>query len=362
MDRREVEKAREEAIKKSHQAAQKFYSVDQPLTQEERVLLANAFSRQGWAIPVGAFGFMALGIMGPRILATQGIIKRKVTDTRMLSAAFGLLGATLGSKFTYTSMQKYNLSMLSDNPNAQKAFEVLGYFPPQIGLAYYTRTSRDSSKVMPDPDSINWRREPPFPINIWQQSQQARPGQNHGARRPNGPGGPSSHGSAGNNDNDQTAEWGPSPTGTSWDAIRAQAESRMSQSRSSDQNQRQSQWQDQNREQSNGTFNSWDIIRQRGSQSSSQTARNQDDDDMFGPPITNPTSSRPIPSSEGPILDQRPTLTPAPPPPALAGPPKLDAETSAFAEDQREFDRELERERQGYGVKDDFSESEKRWT
>lgn len=352
-----MEKAREEAIKKSHQAAQKFYSVDQPLSQEERVLLVNAFSRQGWAIPIGAFGFMALGIMGPRILATQGIIKRKVTDTRMLSAAFGLLGATLGSKFTYTSMQKYNLSTLSDNPNAQKAFEVLGYFPPQIGLAYYTRTSRDSSKIMPDPDSINWRREPPFPINIWQQSQQAGPRQGQGARGPNGAGT-----SAGNDGNDQSAEWGPSPTGSSWDTIRAQAESRMNQNQSNDQSQRPSQWQDQNREQNTGTFNSWDIIRQRGTRSSGQTTRNQDDDDMFGPPITNPAPSRPNPSSEGQILDQRPTLTPAPPPPALAGPPKLEAETSAFAEDQREFDRELERERQGYGVKDDFSESEKRWT
>lgn len=336
------------------EVAHRFYEVDRPLSSEQRVQLSSAFQSQQWAIPTGALSLLTLGILGPRYAAKYKYIARPVTQTRMLSAFFGLFGFVIGGRIGYVSMYRHNRNKFDDSSNPQRAFELLANYPPQIGYAYYRTTARDPAYVMKDPGAIDWKREPPFPMNLVRSTMMANRGPG-GAQRPQFP----------NNNGQQQQpeqyasyanEQPPEPSfyevrenagggsesvqadstetyASSWDRIRAQNQSR-------------------NQGQGNGQTGAY-------SQNGSYTQSSIGSSSLGSGTLATDTQSAGS-FSQG-SQPSSGTLTPIPPPPALSGPPRLQADTDAAYEDQKRFDEELERERMGHGVKDDFSDSEKKW-
>lgn len=354
--------------------AHKFYEVDRPLSSEQRGQLSAAFQSQQWAIPTGALSLLTLGIMGPRYAAKYKYIARPVTQTRMLSAFFGLFGFVIGGRIGYVTMYRHNRNKFDDNSNPQRAFEIMANYPPQIGYAYYRTTARDSAYVMKNPDSINWKREPPFPMNLVRSTMMANRGPggrsnqspNNGQQRPSQPEQYASYSNeqapepsfyesrdnaSGDRENLQTDST--ETYASSWDRIRAQNQSQQQNSSSST-----------SYGQNNGPYGGYGSSTNYGqngsySQNGSYTQSSIGSSGVGSGTLATGTQSAGS-FSQGSQVSSG-SLTPIPPPPALSGPPRLQADTDAAYEDQKQFDEELERERMGYGVKDDFSDSEKKW-
>ncbi|CAN6634548.1 hypothetical protein TRVA0_014S02520 [Trichomonascus vanleenenianus] len=287
----------------ANKTAEEFYKYDHDLSTDSRLRLSDAFRIQQWGIPTGALTGLFFGIMAPRLAAKYKYINRPVTATRLLSALFGLPGFIIGGRIGYVSMYKRNLAQFDEGSNSQKAFDLLAHYPPQIGFVYYRTTARDESFIMKDPAAIDWKKEPPFPMNLVRNTMMAQRThniQNRPVQRPH-------EDQWGNREEPDTQSEGSS---SSWDKIREN--------------------------QSESSSNSWDSIRK-----------------------TSSSSPSPLPLQ----TDRPGSLTPAPPPPALSGPPTINRPRTSWDDsDQEEFDEEVERERLGYGTNDDFSESEKKWT
>lgn len=352
--------------------AHKFYAVDRPLDGEQRGQLSSAFQSQQWAIPTGALSLLTLGIMGPRYAAKYKYIARPVTQTRMLSAFFGLFGFVIGGRIGYVTMYRHNRNKFDENSNPQRAFEILANYPPQIGYAYYRTTARDPAYVMKNPDSIDWKREPPFPMNLVRSTMMANRGPGgHSPQSPPNNGQQQKPDQYASYSNDQAPE--PSfyevrenaaggsenvqsdsteTYASSWDRIRAQNQN---------QNQNSSSATNYGQNGSYGGYGSSTNYGQNGSysQNGSYTQSSIGSSGIGSGTLATGTQSAGS-FSQG-SQPSSGTLTPIPPPPALSGPPRLQAETDAAYEDQKQFDEELERERMGYGVKDDFSDSEQKW-
>lgn len=370
-------------------AANKFYSVDRPLSTEQREQLSSAFQSQQWAIPTGALTLMTIGIVAPRYAARYGYINRPVTQTRLLSALLGLPGFAIGGRVGYGMAYSHNRGRLDDGSNAQQAFDMLANYPPQIGLAYYKTTARDPAYVMKDPNTIDWKREPPFPMNLVRSTMMASRSRS----------GPPQQQQQQQNSNDES----------SWDQYASYSNDKPPEPSfyepgdDTDGNMN-SNYANNNANGNNRPPSSWDSIRRANDNSNSQTgsfsqpgsytqssvgsSSSPSGGGSFSGsslPGTFSTSSQPAGSlSQGSIgsfgggtlssqTSQTPgsfsqsgqtssgSLTPIPPPPALSGPPRLQAETDAAYEDQKRFDEQLERERMGYSSQDDFSDSEKQW-
>ncbi|KAA8907492.1 hypothetical protein TRICI_004968 [Trichomonascus ciferrii] len=334
-----------------YEVARRFHEVDGPLSHEQRTQLSAAFQSQQWAIPTGALSLLAAGIVGPRYAAKYKYIARPVTQTRLLSAFFGLFGFVVGGRIGYVAMYRHNRGKFDEGSGPQRAFELLANYPPQIGYAYYRTTARDPAYVMADPATIDWKREPPFPMNLVRSSMMAGRGAGPSPRSPD-PRHPQQQQQPGQNQQQQSYE--PSfyevredaaggrenvqadsaeTYASSWDRIRAQN----------------SQNQGNNSSAQNGAYSP------NGSYTQSTLGSNS----SIGLATDSPQQSAGS-FSQGSQPNSG-SLTPIPPPPALSGPPRLQADTDAAYEDQKRFDEELERERMGYGVKDDFSDSERKW-
>ncbi|ANB14722.1 hypothetical protein AWJ20_2329 [Sugiyamaella lignohabitans] len=317
----ELQRAYEANIRLSTQ----FYNADSQLSGDDRAKLANTFWNQSVWLPLGSIPFLIAGIQGPRIAARMGYLGKGKNAGRGLSVFTGLFGLILGSRISQGVVYNYGQSSLSQSPNAQTAFTILGQYPPQIGLAYYRRTARDASLAMPDPSTIDWRKNPSFPLNLAVHRSELP---NASSRTPGRPG-------------------RPNEVQTSYPSIQSpkQTDNETSDSSPFDS--------EDNKENSEagrgGQMSSWDRIRAANGNASRSDGTNGGGWDAIR------RGDRPAPnrvnSDRGTFNDE----------PRIIPPPVSRIHPESELESQQEFDLEVERERLGQGVADDFSESEKKW-
>lgn len=301
------ETERVEAVQNNLKAAERFYSVDHELTTSQRKELAECFRNQLSAVPFGSMPGLIAGIGAPYYGIKYGYIK--VRSPRFIQVFGGFFGLMIGSRIAiYISRQRSLQRLEESSSNAATAFKILYPFPPQIGIAYYNRTAKDAGEIMKDPAVIDWSKELQFPLNLAihpEELQRRRQQQMTGRpvpvphRKPEGDTGLFPMSSS----NDvgtpiETFEW----STQSDDGPQFSQENAPSGS-------------------------SWDRIRAMGARGTQSPQVASREDDVFS------------------VLPARPSRQP-----------------EEMTSDQNEFDRELELERKGYGVKDDFTSSEKKWS
>lgn len=341
-------------LQRSKELARQFYEVDHNLTAQERQRLSSAFKFKSALVPVAGLVSCFGGIIMPRYLQGRGIalVGKRIWGLQVFSGYFGLL---VGEAIADRLYDRMAASGLDDAPNAAKSYRMLSRYPSRVASTYYERTSKDAKWIMKDPDQIDFTRVPQFPLNLVihreqipvgriphpqrrgqtgeepggqqrQQQQQQQPeqyGQESSSPRFNNAWSDSTDEDpfALEDDNDKANDV---PQGDSWARIRAANST-------------------------SGRGTSWDRVERRT--------------DAAPQPRRVPLESVPtLPNSPRKRSDQLPSeqdrtladiaYT------GLAGPA---AATSGDQADQDEFDVFLEKERQGQGLQDDFSDSEKKW-
>lgn len=309
----------------SFKLAREFYNADQQLSPSDRKKLSSAFNAPLIADPLFSLPALYAGIKSPQWLQKLGYLDKN-RSTRGLSVFLGfgclIFGGSVGSIIGYW----YGDFSLSSVPSAQKTFRILLPYPPQIGRSYYGETAKDSSKIMPDPDTINWNRELIFPYNLALhiRSQNAQQSQSPMGPRPIPGPQPIPRSSS-------TAPPIPvsSQQGGQRDEFYDGSVTEGSESDDPFENEENKQPEQQQYQ------SSWDRIRQQNGQGG-QNNQNR-------APSSFSTGGFKAPSDV----------------PQL---PRYSHDENDQQESQVEFDHELDLERSGQGLSDDFSESEKKWT
>lgn len=304
-----IQRAREE----NHEMARRFYQVDQSLSTEDRNKLAGIFWKGLYLVPLGTLPFVVLGIQFPRIAAQRKLMFQK--SYRGWQVVFGFVGLVVGGRASAAYANWYARSSLDEGSNPRKAFDILSRYPPQVGMVYYQKSARDPAWLMRDPDAPGQDGQAAgFPLSLALHGREA-------IRQ------------------ERMASVGAGPKAGAPGSSPFQ---RDQQSRPQQQQQDSSFSSDDPFELStpiepteNSGTSTWDKIRAQNS--------------------------------------AVPGTAPIPPMGRYRPPPQAHREKSnepvrgevvpiAPAESQGAFDKELERERQGGGVPDDFTDSEKKWS
>lgn len=324
------------------QLAEKFYETDQELNTSQRKQLATAFNNQLRSNPLGSFPGLLIGITVPLYAHKYKLLK--VKSPRYIQVFTGFVGLIVGSRVASYVSRKRSLSRLEQSSsNAVEVFNLLYPYPPQIGYTYYDRTAKDASKIMKDPRTIDWDHEFQFPLNLAlnqeeiNQSRRERERELPQSRRDQRLGSPSEYSPKSDNEPQSTLN-----DDLSFDGLDSGSASEVDQQ---------------------GTGGStWDAIRAQrntdmrgGFPSSKSGTASKYPPIPPSPPSTTSTTTSSWPISTNPPEQDRNSGWPSSLPARPAQQP------NEMTDDQNEFDRELELERQGYGVKDDFTSSEKKW-
>jgi Protein of unknown function (DUF1689) len=308
------EAAKAEVAQNNLRLAERFYESDHELNTAQRQQLATAFTNQLSSIPFGSMPGLVIGIGLPFYAIKYKYLR--VNSPRLVQVIGGMVGLIVGSRTASYVSRKRSLAKLEESSSsAVTAFNILYPYPPQIGIAYYTKTVKDAGKIMKDPNTIDWSRELQFPLNLALQPEELERGMHQRRPAPRKPQVPSSQ-------EEYEARQEPTKYEFSWEKAEDQAPTESD-------------------EQVNSGKSTWDVIR-------SQTSGFQ------GSQKASPQKYPPYPVSSKPREDDNSDWFSTLP----ARPARQPGEMTS---DQNEFDRELELERQGFGVKDDFTSSEKKW-
>lgn len=312
----------------SFKLAREFYNADQKLSPTDRKKLSSAFNAPLIADPLFSLPALYAGIKAPQWLQKLGYLDKN-KSTRGLSVFLGfgclLFGGSIGSIIGYW----YGDLSLSSIPSAQKIFRILLPYPPQIGRSYYGETAKDSSKIMPNPDTINWNRELIFPYNLALHIRSQNPQQSQAP--PMGP-----RPIPGPQPVPQASSRGPS---TSVNMQETNQRDEFYDGRVSEGSENDDPFQEENKQPEPQQYqSSWERIRQQNGQSGQSGQNNQS---QSSPSFSNGGYGAPS---------------------AALSIPRYSHDENDQQESQVEFDHELDLERSGQGLTDDFSESEKKWT
>lgn len=315
-----------QAREENRQLARKFYQIDRNLSTEDRTKLAGVFSKEMILLPLGSLPFVILGIQFPRLAAQRKLMFQK--SFRGWQVVFGFAGLVIGSRASAKFWYWYGKTSFDEGSNAQRAYEMLGKYPSQLGRTYFEQSAKNPEWLMPDPDAPTTKPNNPagFPLSLVLH-RHVRQGMG-GSRSRMGPPSPKTAGYE--QEQEQQQDYQQPPSGE--DSYQAQSSSSEDPFALSTPTEAISN--------NSSTTSTWDKIRAQNGITSRGTSGTA--------PIPPMGQYRPPPrdhrdrASEEPVRGEIIPIVPA--------------------ESQTEFDKELERERQGGGVVDDFSDSERKWS
>lgn len=307
-----------ELLKASIAQAREFYRYDSQLTVDDRKKLSSYFWQRLAFFPLAGIPVVVAAIKFPTLLKSRGILDPKKRYI-WLQVAFGFMGLGAGFQVGGALAQLVHTSKLAGNEPATQCYLGLSKYPPQLGSKYYYLTAQHPELALHDPDTIDWKRSPVFPvclilnkdvIQLFINMKNERDA-NHIDRMNNYQKGVSFP--------NNSPENAPPLTGTSWDDVikRNQEQSSPSQSTA-----------------------------QQSTPSRGQTTQNQTipagakQNSEFPPLPDDPANSS--------SWDSMSTYTPPLP------------SNKEVSEEQSQFDAMLDKERQD-ALKDSFSDSEKKW-
>lgn len=144
--------------------AKKFYYNDNQLAEDERRQLARYFWQRANLYPTIALpttiGFMVLPsyLKKIKVLPPKGSYRFMQTCLAFIGLFSGVqLGGSIAS-----FVQTRNLQ----SDAAIQSYKLLSRYPSQLGSAYYSMTVMDKNLKFGDPEFIDWKKTPIFPMAI----------------------------------------------------------------------------------------------------------------------------------------------------------------------------------------------------
>lgn len=314
--------------------ARKFYAADSKLTTEDRKEMYQSIWRS-WAVrPLGGLALAWAGIMTPIWLKRSGRMNPK-RQTRGLQVTLGFGGLFFGQGITAAiGYNYYYYKFQKKNSNMAVAWGMLGLVPSRLPARYYELTSKDPRYIMKDPDTIDWRTEVRFPLNLVAHRDNMSNVYVYGDRKA-GEFRPAS------------STYGQLPTEpgaqtTERDSFLSQPPPETSENSENQQPPMQKmRWQPPGmRQPAQPPASSWDQVRQADGGAQNRTQDTTSSNQGWAPP--------PLPESSQGWTGGAPAT------------PQNEARRE-LEEEQKKFDALVDQARTGAGVGDDFTESEKKW-
>lgn len=150
---------------RSLKEAHSFYDADSKLSQDERRRLCNAFWGLYTWVPFLGLPLIYVGIKLPTYLQKAKLLdaKKKYRGFQFSAAFISVFAASYVAR---TIGHQIFATKLSNDPNMQTCWRILGRYPTQLGYRYYTMTSRHPELAMPSPETIDWDRNSLFPMYL----------------------------------------------------------------------------------------------------------------------------------------------------------------------------------------------------
>lgn len=152
-----------ELLKASIVKAREFYRYDSQLTIDDRKKLSSYFWQRLAFFPLAGIPVVVVAIKFPTLLKARGILDPK-KKYRWLQVGFGFMGLGAGFQVGGALAQQVHTAKLADNEPAKQCYLGLSKYPPQLGSKYYYLTAQHPELALQDPDTIDWKRSPIFPV------------------------------------------------------------------------------------------------------------------------------------------------------------------------------------------------------
>ncbi|VVT58804.1 uncharacterized protein SAPINGB_P006392 [Magnusiomyces paraingens] len=147
--------------------AREFYAADQTLTIEDREKLAKVFTTQRNSELASKVFIAYMVFLMPRHVSK--LLKKPLRPLSAVPAVLACSALMFGSDRFWRQIYNWNYT-LNHTPEYQtntaygKVIELLKGYPAAIGREYFTETSVNESARFADPNSIDWKKSPEFPL------------------------------------------------------------------------------------------------------------------------------------------------------------------------------------------------------